>query len=162
MSTAVVQGTFHNFCQHFATELYDEHVSLPSQEDGELDRVMEQYEKLGFPGAVGSTDVTHIGWSRCPYNQARSYTGKEGKPTVAYQVTVNHAGRVLAVTEGFTGSTNDKTIINWDAAVDKIRTDKQYTEKEFDVYNEDGTTRTLKGCYVIVDNGYHKVNKCRV
>ncbi|CAN0169021.1 unnamed protein product, partial [Pylaiella littoralis] len=61
-----------------------------------------------------------------PYNQGRSYTGKEGKPTVGYQVTVNHAGRVLAVTEGFTGSTNDKTIICCDEAVDRIRTDKQY------------------------------------
>ncbi|CAN0441290.1 unnamed protein product, partial [Pylaiella littoralis] len=156
MSSAVVQKTFHKFCKHFATEMYDEHIFLPTDENGELDRVMGQYEKLGFPGAMGSTDVTHIAWGRCPYNQARSYTGKEGKPTIGYQVTVNHAGRVLAVTEGFTGSTNDKTIICWDAAVDRIRKDKQYTEKTFDVYNKDGTTRTLKGCYLIVDNGYHK------
>ncbi|CAM9731337.1 unnamed protein product [Pylaiella littoralis] len=104
MSTPTVQKVFHQFCEHFATEMYDEHIFLPSEENGELDRVMGQYEKLGFPGAMGSTDVTHIGWSRCPYNQGRSYTGKECKPTVGYQVTVNHAGRVLAVTEGFTGS----------------------------------------------------------
>ena len=77
MSSAVVQVTFHKFCEHFATEMYDEHIFLPSDENGELGRVMEQYEKLGFPGAMGSTDVTHIGWSRCPYNHARSYTGKE-------------------------------------------------------------------------------------
>ncbi|CAN0345009.1 unnamed protein product, partial [Pylaiella littoralis] len=130
---------------------------LPSSDgNGELDKVVGEYEKLGFPCAMGSTDVTHIAWSRCPYNQARSYTGKEGKPTVWYQVTVNHTGRVLAVTEGFTGSTNDKTIICWDAAVDQIRRDKQDTEKKFDVYKADGTTQTLEGCYLIVDNGYHK------
>ena len=151
MSSAVVQGTFHQFCERFSTELYDEHISLPSPEDGELDRVMDEYDKLGFTGAMGSTDVTHIGWSRCPYNQ-------EGQPTIAYQVTVSHSGRVLAVTEGFTGSTNDKTIICGDAAVDMIRNDSRYAEKEFQVYNEDGTTRTLKGCYLLVDNGYHKVN----
>ncbi|CAM9914719.1 unnamed protein product [Pylaiella littoralis] len=156
MSSTVVQKTFHKFCKHFATEMYDDHIYLPSDGNGELDKVMGEYEKLGFPGAMGSTDVTHIAWSRCPYNQARSYTGKEGKPTVGYQVTVDHTGRVLAVTEGFTGSTNDKTIICWDAAVDQIRRDKQYTEKKFDVYKADGTTQTLEGCYLIVDNGYHK------
>ncbi|CAN0330784.1 unnamed protein product, partial [Hapterophycus canaliculatus] len=156
MSAALVQAIFHKFCKHFANEMYDEHIYLPTEENGELDRVMGQYEKLGFPGAMGSTDVTHVAWSRCPYNQARSYTGKEGAPTVGYQVTVNHAGRALAVTEGFTGSTNDKTIICWDAAVDQIRKDEQYREKTFEVYNEDGTTRTLKGCYLLVDNGYHK------
>ncbi|CAN0140069.1 unnamed protein product [Pylaiella littoralis] len=64
MSSAVVQKTFHKFCKHFATEMYDEHIFLPTDENGELDR----YEKLGFPGAMGSTDVTHIAWGRCPYN----------------------------------------------------------------------------------------------
>ena len=111
---------------------------------------------------MGSTDVTHIGWSRCPYNQARSYTGKGGKSTVAYQVTVNPSGRVLAVTEGFTGSTNDKTTICWDAAVDHIRKNNKYTDKQFDVYNEDGTMCTPKGCYLLVDNGDHKVNNCKI
>ncbi|CAN0563637.1 unnamed protein product [Ectocarpus sp. 12 AP-2014] len=136
--------------------MYDGHIHLPTEESGKLDHVMKQYDRLGFTGAVGSMDVTHIAWSRCPCNQARSYTGKEGFPTIAYQVTVDHAGRAMAVTEGFTGSTNDKTIVCWDAAVEKIRMDKQYTEKTFDVYNEDGTTTTLKGCYLLVDNGYHK------
>ncbi|CBJ30444.1 transposon protein, putative, Pong sub-class [Ectocarpus siliculosus] len=156
MSAATVQAMFHMFCKHFAREMYDEHIYLPSEQNGELDHVMKQYDRLGFSGAMGSMDVTHIVWNKCPYNLPRSYTGKEGVPTIGYQVTVNHAGRASAVTEGFTGSTNDKTIVCWDAAVEKIRTDKQYTEKTFDVYNEDGTTTTLKGCYLLVDNGYHK------
>ena len=158
MSSATVQATFHTFCERFATEMYDEHIYLPSDENGELDGVMDEYASVGYPGAMGSTDVTHVGWSKCPYNHARSYTRKEGKPAIGYQVTVSHSGRVLAVTEGFTGSTNDKTIIRYDAAIDRIRNDRQYTEKEFEVCNEDGSKRTLKGCYLLVDNGYHKVN----
>ena len=81
---------------------------------------------------------------------------------VAYQVMLNYSGRVLAATEGFTGSTNGKEIICWDAAVDQIRKYKKYTDKQFEVYNEDGPTRTLKGCYLLVDNGYHKANNCKV
>ncbi|CAB1097547.1 unnamed protein product [Ectocarpus sp. CCAP 1310/34] len=137
MSAKTMQGMFHKFCRHFAREMYDEQIHLPTEESGKLDHVMKQ----------------------CPYNQARSITGEEGFPTIAYEVTVDHAGRAIAVTEGFTGSTNDKTIVCWDAAVEKIRTDKQYTEKTFDVYNEDGTTTTLKGCYLLVVNGYHKVHR---
>ncbi|CAB1096709.1 unnamed protein product [Ectocarpus sp. CCAP 1310/34] len=127
MSGKTVQTMFHKFRKHFAREMYDEHIYLPSEQNGELDHVMEQCDRLGFLGAMSSMGVT-----------------------------VNHAGRAIVVTEGFTGSTNDKTIICWDAAVEKIRTDKQYPKQTFDVYNEDGTTTTLKGCYLLVDNGYHK------
>ncbi|CAB1111676.1 unnamed protein product [Ectocarpus sp. CCAP 1310/34] len=126
VSAKAVQTMFHKFCKHFPRELYDEHIYLSSEQNGELDHVMEQYDRLGFSGAMGSMDVTH--------------TGIEGVPTIGYQVT-----------------TNDKTIVCWDAAVEKIRTDKQCTEKTFDMYNEDGTTTTLKGCYLLVDNGEWKI-----
>ena len=59
---------------------------------------------------------------------------------------------VLATTEDFTGPTKDKTTICRDAAVDQIRKDKKYTDTQFDVYIDNGTTRTLKGCYLLVDN----------
>ncbi|CAB1104922.1 unnamed protein product [Ectocarpus sp. CCAP 1310/34] len=154
ISFQTVASTFHRFCKYFAAELYDEYVYLPTGED--LRKVMEQYDRIGFPGAVGSTDVTHIYWGMCPYNQARIYTGKEGKPTVAFQVTVDHSGRVLAVTRGFTGATNDKTIIRYDKAVTRIRTDPVYTEQKYKLYAQDGQQFEEKGCYLLVDNGYHK------
>ncbi|CAM9724983.1 unnamed protein product, partial [Ectocarpus sp. 4 AP-2014] len=154
ISFQTVAATFHRFCKYFAEELYDEYIYLPTGED--LRRVMEQYDRIGFPGAVGSTDVTHIYWCMCPYNQARMYTGKEGKPTVAFQVTVDHSGRVLAVTRGFTGATNDKTIIRYDTAVTCIRTDPVYTEQKYKLYAQDGEQFEERGCYLLVDNGYHK------
>ena len=67
MSSAIVQATSHKLCEHFATEMYDEHICLSSDENGELDRDMGLYKKLGFPGTIDSTDVILIGWSRCPY-----------------------------------------------------------------------------------------------
>lgn len=160
ISVQTVATTFHRFCMYFAAEMYDEHIYLPTGED--LRKVMEQYARIGFPGAVGSTDVTHIYWGMCPYNQARMYTGKEGKSTVAFQVTVDHSGRVLAVTRGFTGATNDKTIIRYDKAVTRIRTDPVYTEQKYNLYTEGGQEFEEKGCYLLVDNGYHKVNLPRV
>lgn len=47
--------------------------------------------------------------------------GKQGFPNIAYEVTVDHSGRALAVTEGFTGATNDTTAIRYDTAFRMIR-----------------------------------------
>ncbi|CAM9345159.1 unnamed protein product, partial [Discosporangium mesarthrocarpum] len=40
----------------------------------------DTFGKLGFPGAVGSTDVTHIRWDNAPAGDATYYRGKEGYP----------------------------------------------------------------------------------
>lgn len=40
MNAGVVQASFHTFCEEIATDVYDERISLPSPENGELDRVM--------------------------------------------------------------------------------------------------------------------------
>lgn len=118
---------------------------------------MEAYDLLGFTGAIGSTDVTHIRWACCPYSWARQYTGKEGFPSIAYQAIVDHTGRVLAVTKGFAGAMNDKTIIRYDTAVAKIRRDPVYSEKVYTLFDENGQPFERKGNYSIVDNGYNKV-----
>lgn len=156
MSKQTAQATFHKFCKSFASELYEEHIYLPT--GTYLDHVMDQYSRMGFTGAVGSTDVTHVRWGMCPFNLGRSYTGKEGFPTIAYQVTVDHSGRALAVTEGFTGATNDKTIIRYDEAVRMIRESPEYRDRVFKLRMADGSWITRKGCYLLVDNGYHEVS----
>ncbi|CAN0331618.1 unnamed protein product [Pylaiella littoralis] len=91
--------------------------NVPRRSDGLL-------PQTGFTGAIGSTDVTHVGWGMCPFTLGRSFTGKEGFPTLAFEVTVDHAGRAIGVTQGFTGATNDKTIVRYDAAVQTIRNNK--------------------------------------
>ncbi|CAM9719025.1 unnamed protein product [Pylaiella littoralis] len=154
ISVQTTAATFHSFCKHFAREMYDEHIYLPT---GDYEtKVMSDYERIGFTGAIGSTDVTHLAWGVCPYNQARSFTGKEGYPTVAYQVTVDHTKCAVAVTPGFTGSTNDKTIIQFDSAETRIRNDPIYTKREYRLYEADGTPYEQEGCHWLVDYGYHR------
>jgi len=109
MIEAVVCRVLHTFCQCFTAELYDEHKYLPERAAHEA--AMEHHHTVGFTGAIGSTAVTHVKWDCCPYFLQRSYTGKEGYPTIAYQATVDHTDRVLGVTRGFVDAQNDKTII---------------------------------------------------
>ena len=47
MSAATVQAMFHTFCEYFAKEMYDEHIYLPTEENGELHHVMRQYDGAG-------------------------------------------------------------------------------------------------------------------
>ncbi|CAN0184692.1 unnamed protein product [Pylaiella littoralis] len=156
MSKPMAAATFHKFCKNFAKEMFEEHIYLPT--GTYQDEVMDCYRKLGFTGAIGSTDVTHVGWGMCPFTLGRSCTSKEGFPTLAFEVTVDHAGRAIGVTQGFTGATNDKTIVRYDAAVQTIRNNKVYKDREHKLRKADGTEFTRKGCYLIVDNGYHEVS----
>ena len=57
------------------------------REGVELQNVMRVYQKMGFPGAVGSVDATHIRWHQCPVEFVHAATGKEKYPSVAFQVT---------------------------------------------------------------------------
>jgi hypothetical protein len=89
------------------------------------------------------------------------YTGKEKFPTVAYEVTVDHSGRVLGATRGlnFAGAKNDKTIVRFDLTVSRVRIDLVYTEQdlEFKLLDANGEEMSERGAYLIVDGGYHKV-----
>ena len=49
-------------------------------------KVMNVYRKMGFPGAVGSVNATHIRWHMCPVEFVHAATGKEKYPSVAFQV----------------------------------------------------------------------------
>jgi Plant transposon protein len=161
MSEPTVQRTLHKFCKNLCCDMYDEWVK-PASTQEELSTVMRSYAAVGFPGAVGSSDVTHVPWDKTPSQKGRHYTGKEGFPTIAYEVTVDHTMRVLAVTAGFHGSVNDKTIVRYDGFIQRVKTDDFYTQAEYRVRTGPGSSadnfKRLKGAYLIVDGGYHKVS----
>ena len=70
---------------------------------------------------------------------------------------MDHTGRGLGVTKGFPGAQNDKTIIRFDGTVLAIRDEPQYRDCVYQLRRKDGELRNVKGNYLIVDNGYHKV-----
>ena len=57
----------------------------------------------------------------CPENLRIQHVGKEGFPTLAYDVSCDHAGIAFHVTPGTYGSCNDKTIIRFDRHVHVVR-----------------------------------------
>ncbi|CAN0342706.1 unnamed protein product [Discosporangium mesarthrocarpum] len=49
-------------------------------EGEELQKLMRAYERLGFPDAVGSTDVTHVQWNMAPPSRQCITTARKAFP----------------------------------------------------------------------------------
>jgi hypothetical protein len=144
---------FKVFVTKISNLLYHEYVKEP--EGQELQRVMEGYRLLGLPGAIGSMDVTHVWWARCPPELVWSCTGKEEHPTLAFQCVVDHNRRIHHVSVPFFGGTNDKTITKNDSFPLRVACGK-YRNVEYVLYDDTGIPQLCKGVYLIVDGGYDK------
>ena len=119
----------------------------------ELETNGREYAAAGFIGAMGSVDVVHIRQWAIAANLRQTATGKEQYPSRAYEVVVNHRKFILAVTPGWYGSVVDKTIVKFDKAMLDIR-DGRYADYTYEVYNDEGRKYTMRGAYVLCDNGY--------
>lgn len=98
----------------------------------------------------------HIRWERCPTGQRSFHKGKEGYPTISYEVTVDHRKKIIAATQGHPGCRNDKTIVKFDGFITSIHDGERYADVPFYMHDQDGNKIEEKGLYVIVDGGYHK------
>ena len=61
MPEKTVWWFFKIFLRNFPIALFNNVIKLPKKGD-ELLKVMNVYRKMGFQGAVGSVDATHIRW----------------------------------------------------------------------------------------------------
>lgn len=155
VSMEVQRNFFHKFCHMFANKQFDVYCNAPTDPE-EIYRIASEYAMLGIPGCIGSTDCVHIAWDRCPWKVRWDYVGKASYPTVSFSVTCTHSRKIISCSRGFPGHTNDKTISNFDEFIQKIKKGEIYGECEFKVLNEHGMEDTIKGLYLICDNGYHK------
>lgn len=154
ISPSTMNKFFHSWCERVTQDLYPEHVQFPTA-DEDIAKILGEFSYLGFPGCIGSMDVIHIPWHQCPAIHKVLYTGKEGFPTIAYQVIVSHSGRVLACTPGFYGSLNDKTIVKFDGQIRKLR-EGSHNHVRFELRGKDGKKFHRHGVWVMVDGGYLK------
>jgi len=167
---------FHKFIEFGAKVLYPAHVSVPLTLN-DLQSCEHEYRMAGFPGCIGSTDATHIPLENVSYGIRQCHLGYKMKTTTrTYNLTVNHRRQILHSTFGHPGRWNDKTLIRFDSFMTDLHNGSLNSTMEFDLLippmplnssrNEDGAAEeaaaaasthgcvTMKGAYVIVDNGY--------
>lgn len=154
MSISAMQTFFHLFCKKVSSELFMQWVTVPTTKE-EVSKVMGPYAATGLTGTIGSADVVHVHWAMCPVGLQNLYTGKEGFPTIAYQMICDHAGRILSCTPGFYGACNDKSIIRFDGWINAIR-QGMYRHVKYTLRTSETEVKEVEDPYIIVDGGYHK------
>ena len=155
ISAEVLRVLFHKFCDLYSRKYFPVYCSPPTSEE-DIAHTTGVYARLGLPGCNGSTYCVHIRWERCPAGVRSYHKGKEGYPTLSYEVTVDHTKRILAATIDHPGARNDKTVVKFDGFVTSINNGDLYKNETFELTNAEGDINVHKGLYLIVDGGYHK------
>ena len=159
VSASLLKKFIPKFIDWYLVTFYPSQVYLPEGE--ELERNLKVYEKLGTPGAYAETDGTHVAWDACPAGIRARFVGKEGYPTIAFNVTVTHNKRVIHVAPWCAGAVNDQTQAQHDPLMCDLKLGRIHPEIEYRLYDEREVLIVHKGLYLIVDNGYHQWRCCQ-
>jgi hypothetical protein len=73
-------------------------------------------------------DGVHIPWERCPDTARSWYVGKSGFPTLMFNVSVTHDGKILHVSGPNPGARNDKMAVRFDHFVQSIKKKQLYAD----------------------------------
>ncbi|MFM8622630.1 MAG: transposase family protein [Holophagaceae bacterium] len=153
--TNICATEHNNFFLLFVGKLYEtcnQYIYNPRNKN-ELKETMIRYEEVGLPGAMGSMDVVHVKWSRCPAGDFNRAKGKESYPSLAFQCISNFDRRICSVFGPQFGARNDKNIVKMCTGVKSIRED-WYNSVTWSYFDGDGSIQQDVGGYLICDNGY--------
>ena len=153
---------FHAFTTFGAQVLYPQFVHMPHTA-ADFRSCESEYAMAGFPGCIGSTDATHVPLDKVTASFRQVHIGFKGgseATTRTYNLTCNHRRQILHTTTGHPGRWNDKTLVRFDPFMAELR-DGAFDElidfrlkRRKDGSDSDEEEVTIKGAYVIVDNGY--------
>ena len=115
MGLSTCHNIFKVFVINFANHFREAIIYMP--EGADLQEILDVYRRLEFLGCVGSMDCTHIRWLSCPFEFANFCIGKEGYPTLSFQVVVNHARMIRHASHGGYGTLNDINMCHIDTIV---------------------------------------------
>jgi len=127
-------------------EIRDQYIYNP-QDENALKATMSRYDEVGLPGAMGSMDVVHVKWSRCPAGDFNRAKGKESYPSLAFQC-IDFDRRICSVFGPQFGARNDKHIVKMCTGVKSIRED-WYNSVTWSYFDEDGNIQQDVGGYLI-------------
>lgn len=158
ISEEVIRNFIHQFLEYGSTVLYDQLVTSPTTMR-EAQSHVKEYEAAGFPGAVGSTDATHVLLERVNNRNRQGHLGFKSSHTArAYNITVNHRRQILSTTSGHPARWNDKTLQLFDPFMEQLHEGKILDDLVFQLYSLDAEGSVVKtnyqGGWLLVDNGY--------
>ena len=130
----------------------EDYICYPTTQE-DLNEVMDRYADNYLPGCGGSIDVVHVKWSNCPAEDVNRAKGKEGFPSLAFEVVTGFDRQILGVSIAHFGTRNDKQIVRSDETIKLLR-NSWYRDVEWMLFDDQGNTKDKTGVYLICDGGY--------
>jgi hypothetical protein len=153
ISTTTLRKFFLHWCESLAS-LKSEYIYLPRTPE-ELEKVQGEYKAVGYPGCLGSIDAVKIGWDKCPHKLNALYNGKEGYPTVGFQVSCTQRKFVQTIGKVEPGTRNDMTTVRYEETVVAMHSgNHKYKRTVWYTYDIQGNPVEHRGLYWICDGGY--------
>ena len=85
ISAICLERFYYAWCAWYVKVRYPVDVFAPSDPE-DIRKTMDKYHAVGMPGAICGIDATHLHWAKCASNQKHLCKGKEGFPTVMFNV----------------------------------------------------------------------------
>jgi hypothetical protein len=144
---------FHKFITEYPKLHYEKYVYFPDPGTKEHTDAKEAYRKLGFPGQAYSIDGTKVPWDKCDKENKWRCHGREGYPTVSFQVACDHSRKIYYISPAFCGAENDITTVKkCDDLLDVIF--EKYKDVEYILFDEFGNAYVVIGLWGSTDNGF--------
>lgn len=83
VSETVAREALKRFCRSLTVIYRAQWLRPPNRE--ELDTILQENARRGFPGMIGSVDCMHWQWQNCPSSWKGQFQGKEGGPTLVLE-----------------------------------------------------------------------------
>lgn len=96
----------------------EEYLRRPTESD--LQRLLQNGERRGFPGMIGSIDCMHWEWKNCPAAWKAQYQGRSGKATLALEAVASQDLWIWHAFFGIPGSCNDLNILHRSDVFDDV------------------------------------------
>jgi hypothetical protein len=109
--------------------------------------------RLGLPGAWCNIDGTHVPLGKCPEDAKVMYTGRYGKPTMAFIVLAGHNYQIFHCSSEYPGYLNDIQLVTNDGEIMLL---KQWQTKIPSGVPDVDLITTFVGGYCISDAGLPK------
>jgi Plant transposon protein len=88
----------------------------------ELERIRNEYAKLGFPGCAGCLDVATWDWANFPVALHGSHTGKSTRPCLRLACVCDDYLYIWCLNFGMPGAKNDLQILDRSPLFQRLRT----------------------------------------
>jgi hypothetical protein len=118
MSSTLILMTLKHFVQAVVQLFGPHYLRVPNHQDVEL--LLQEGERRGFPGMLGSIDCMHWEWKNCPIGWQGEHRGHIHKPTIILEAVAGPDLWIWHAFFGLPGSLNDINVLHRSPVFDDL------------------------------------------